>query len=49
LNSHGCLDLLSRFRGLGYTIYGENGIDKVETGEHDQFKRMTELIAKRDQ
>jgi FkbM family methyltransferase len=49
LVSHGCLDLLSRFRGLGYTVYRENGIDKVETGEHDQFQRMTELIAKRDQ
>lgn len=49
LNNHGCLDLLSRFRALGYTIYSENGIDKIETGEHDQFRRMTELIAKRDQ
>jgi len=49
LNNHGCLDLLSRFRALGYTIYSENGIDKIETGEHDQFHRMTELIAKRDQ
>lgn len=48
LNNHGCLDLLSKFRSLGYTIYEENLKNKINTGEHDQFRRMTELIAKRD-
>lgn len=48
LNNHGCLDLLSKFRTLGYTIYHEDLSTKIETGEHDQFNRMTELIAKRD-
>jgi len=48
LSTHGCLDLLSKFRSLGYTIYDENLKRKITTGEHNQFKRMTELIAKRD-
>lgn len=47
LRGQGCMDLLARFRNLGYDIFSEDEKTKIEEGDVNQFNRMVELMAVR--